>query len=224
MTTSTSRIQVWDAGVRLFHWLIVLIIPLMWWTAEEGHMDWHRRLGITMLGLVIFRLIWGFAGAWTARFIPMLKRLMTLPSYLTSLRANGHKPSFGHSPLGTLSVFALIVSLCVQVGTGLFTVDVDGLESGPLAIHISFETGRQFADIHELNFDILSTFITLHVIAILVYRFYLKDRLIGPMLGGKRSATEIDDIRITQNNASVGKFLVSALAAVAIVFGILSFG
>lgn len=224
MANDTARILVWDAGIRMFHWLIVLIIPLMWWTAEEGHMDWHRRLGLTMLGLIIFRLIWGIFGAWTARFVPMLKRLTTLPSYLTSLRKSGHKPSFGHSPLAIFSVFALIFSLSVQVATGLFTVDVDGLESGPLAIHISFETGRQFADIHELNFDILSTFITLHVIAILVYQFYLKDRLIGAMLSGKRPAIEIDGKQPTQNKASVWRLLFSAFAAVAIVYGILSFG
>ncbi len=59
MAAARKPVLVWDWTVRLFHWLIVLLIPLMWWTAEEGMMDWHRRMGTTLLALVIFRLIWG---------------------------------------------------------------------------------------------------------------------------------------------------------------------
>jgi len=187
-----AQTRVWDWAIRLFHWLIVIIIPLMWWTAEEGYMDWHRRLGMAMLGLVIFRLMWGLIGSWTARFRPMIKRLGSLGPYLRDLKNDGHNPSFGHSPLGILSVFAMIGTLVIQVSTGLFTVDVDGLESGPLAVLVSFEVGREFADIHELNFNILSTFISLHIVAILIYQFVLKDNLIGPMVTGVSSAVSAE--------------------------------
>ncbi|MEO0441942.1 MAG: cytochrome b/b6 domain-containing protein [Pseudomonadota bacterium] len=190
MTSKAGQTLVWDWTVRLFHWLIVLLIPLMWWTAEEGMMDWHRRLGLTLFALVLFRLIWGFAGTWTARFVPLIKRLGSFPTYVRDLIARRNTPSFGHSPVGTLAVFALLTALSIQVGTGLFSVDVDGLESGPLAILVSFKTGREIADFHELNFDILVALIALHIIAVAIYRFVLKDDLVRPMVTGRRSDVE----------------------------------
>ncbi len=197
MTPGKAQNIVWDWTIRLFHWLIVLAIPLLWWTAEEGMMDWHRRLGLTMFTLILFRLIWGLVGTWTARFMPMVRRLKSLPGYVRDLLARNHKPSFGHSPIGTLSVFALLAALTIQVGTGLFSVDVDGLESGPLAILISFKIGRELADIHELNFDILIILIALHIAAIAVYRFVFKDNLVKPMVTGRRSDIDtVSEIRV----------------------------
>lgn len=197
MTSEAAQTLVWDWTVRLFHWLIVLLIPLLWWTAEEGMMDWHRRLGLTMLALVLFRLVWGVIGSWTARFVPMIRRLGSLPTYVRGLIARQNGPSFGHSPVGSLAVFALLAALSIQVGTGLFSVDVDGLESGPLAILVSFKTGREIADFHELNFDILAVLIALHIIAVAIYRFVLKDDLVRPMINGRRSDVEpVSTVRI----------------------------
>ncbi|WP_109354162.1 cytochrome b/b6 domain-containing protein [Sphingorhabdus sp. EL138] len=190
MTADTAQTLVWDWTIRLFHWLIVLLIPLMWWTAEEGMMDWHRRLGLTMFALVLFRLIWGFVGTWTARFVPMIKRLGSLSAYVRDLFVRRNNPSFGHSPVGSLAVFALLTALSIQVGTGLFSVDVDGLESGPLAILVSFKTGREIADFHELNFDILVALIALHIIAVAIYRLVLKNDLVRPMVTGRRDDVE----------------------------------
>jgi len=187
MTDNKAQTIIWDWTIRLFHWLIVLLIPLLWWTAEEGMMDWHRRLGLTMFALILFRLIWGVVGTWTARLLPMIRQLGSLRSYVRDLLARKHRPSFGHSPIGTLSVFALLGALSIQVGTGLFSVDVDGLESGPLAILISFKTGRDLADIHELNFDLLTILIALHIAAIAFYHFVLKANLVRPMVTGRRS-------------------------------------
>ncbi|WP_108812341.1 cytochrome b/b6 domain-containing protein [Sphingorhabdus sp. Alg231-15] len=210
MTSDAAQTLVWDWTIRLFHWLIVLLIPLLWWTAEEGMMDWHRRLGLTMFGLVLFRLVWGIAGSWTARFLPMIRRLRSLPAYVSNLIARRNRPSFGHSPIGTLAVFALLTALCIQVGTGLFSIDVDGLESGPLAILISFKTGREIADFHELNFDILVVLIALHIIAIAIYRFVFKDNLIRPMVTGRRGDVEPVSAVKVQPVALIASFAVVA--------------
>ena len=129
MAADPVRRLVWDWSIRLFHWLLVLIIPLMWWTAEEGLMDWHRRLGLTMVGLVVFRISWGLIGTRTARFGPMVRSLAAMGSYVSALRRREHKPTFGHNPIGVLSVFAMLGTLLIQVSTGLFAVDVDGLET-----------------------------------------------------------------------------------------------
>lgn len=63
-----GTVRIWDRPVRSVHWAIALLVPLAWWAAGTGHMAWHYRLGYALLGLVIFRLIWGFAGSSTTRF------------------------------------------------------------------------------------------------------------------------------------------------------------
>ncbi|MEM8918821.1 MAG: cytochrome b/b6 domain-containing protein [Pseudomonadota bacterium] len=224
MTAETRSVLVWDWPVRLFHWSIVLLIPVLWWTAEEGYMDWHRRCGLTMLGLVIFRLMWGIAGSWTARFWPMLRRVSGIPDYLGELRPGAHRPVFGHNPMGVLSVFAILLMLSLQVGTGLFTVDVDGLESGPLATMVSFKTGREFADFHELNFDLLSIFILLHIVAILTYRFWLKDHLIGPMIGGRRPETDFAPNTVVPNRFNPFLLVFSIIIAAGSVYAVMNAG
>lgn len=224
MATNAKQHLVWDWTVRLVHWLMVILVLLLWWTAEEGMMDWHKRCGLTMLGLVIFRLIWGFAGSWTARFMPMVRRLGMFGSYASDLKSGKHKPVFGHNPMGVLSVFALLGTLTVQVGTGLFSVDVDGLESGPLAVWVSFSTGRDIADIHELNFNILSSFIVLHVVTILTYVFVFKDNLIKPMIGGYRAQADFAATTVPKIGVGLVSFVIASSVAVGCVYAVLNAG
>ncbi len=213
MPAGTRRPVIWDWPVRLVHWLFVVIVLLLWWTAEQGMMDWHKRLGLAMFGLLLFRLTWGICGSWTARFWPMIRRLGSIGGYMRKLVRGQHRPSFGHNPLGVLSVFVLLIALCVQVGTGLFAVDVDGLESGPLSTFVSFGTGRDLAEFHELNFDILSVFITLHVAAILAYQFVLKDKLIGPMISGRRAEADLPDATVREIHVRVVPLAVALLVS-----------
>ncbi|MEH6701250.1 cytochrome b/b6 domain-containing protein [Parasphingorhabdus sp.] len=224
MMADPARILVWDWAVRLVHWLMVILVPLLWWTAEEGYMDWHRSLGLTMFGLVLFRLIWGLIGSWTARFVPMLRRVGMLKSYIGKLRAREHGPTFGHSPLAVLGVFALLAALATQVTTGLFSVDIDGLESGPLAIMVSFETGRQFAEIHELNFNLLATLIGLHITAIAIYHFVLKEKLVRPMVTGLRSRSDFSAEQLPENRSRPIPMIAAAILSLASVMVILNFG
>jgi len=224
MTTEPARILVWDGAIRLVHWLMVILVPLLWWTAEEGHMDWHRSFGLTMFGLVLFRLIWGLIGTWTARFASMVKRIGSLTSYVAKLRNRESGASFGHSPLAVLSVFALLLALATQVSTGLFAVDIDGLESGPLAVLVSFEAGRQFAEVHEFNFNLLAALIGLHVAAIAVYHFVLKEKLVGPMVTGRRSRADFASAPLPDNRLRLLPAITAAGLSVACAVAISNFG
>ena len=224
MTADSSRILVWDGAVRLIHWLMVLLVPLLWWTAEEGYMDWHKSLGLTMFGLVLFRLIWGLIGTWTARFVPMIRQIGSLKSYIGTLRNHEYRPSFGHSPLAVLSVFALLLALVTQIGSGLFSVDVDGLESGPLATLISFETGRQFAEVHEFNFNLLAGLIGLHIIAIAIYHVALKENLVRPMVTGRRARSDFSTDKLSANRLRLLPTAVAAILSLICVVAVSSFG
>jgi hypothetical protein len=92
----------------------------------------------------------------------------------------------GHNPLGALSVLALLGLLLAQVTLGLFCVDVDGLESGPLSNWVTFETGRECSRLHQLGFDVLKVFIVLHLAAVVFYWLFKRDNLIRPMITGRR--------------------------------------
>ncbi|HEX8055730.1 MAG TPA: cytochrome b/b6 domain-containing protein [Novosphingobium sp.] len=174
--------KVWDLPTRLFHWLIVLLVGFSWWSAETGHMDWHYKSGMMILNLVTFRIVWGLIGGSTARFARFVKSPGAVLAYLR--RPKGAPHDAGHNPLGGYSVVALLLVLATQVGTGVFSVDVDGIESGPLSPLVSFETGRLAAKVHHLSFTVLQVLVALHLVAILYYRIRGR-KLIGPMVTGR---------------------------------------
>jgi cytochrome b len=180
MTAFSKAAAVWDLPTRLFHWPIAGLFAFSWYTAETGRMDWHRLSGETILGLLLFRLVWGFAGGSTARFAHFVRGPGTVLAYL-----RGAKTGPGHNPLGGYSVIALLLVLCTQVGSGLFAVDVDGLESGPLSYLVDFDRGRQAAHIHHLCFNLLLALVGLHILAVLFYLVVRRRNLIGPMLTGR---------------------------------------
>ena len=181
------RIRLWDLPVRIVHWAFVLLLPALWWTAEEGEIEWHRRLAYVMLALLLFRLLWGFFGSATARFSQFVKGPAGILSYL---KDRSGRRVVGHNPLGGLSVLLLLGLLAAQVALGLFTTDSDGLESGPLAQYISYEASDEAADWHELVFNLILAAVALHVAAILFYLLAKRDNLVTPMLTGAKAFQE----------------------------------
>jgi cytochrome b len=179
---AVSGTRVWDLPTRAAHWLFVAGVAFSWWTAETSRLEWHRWSGYTLLGLVLFRLYWGFVGGSTARFANFVRGPRAILSYL---RGNG-AASIGHNPLGALSVLALLGLLLLQIVLGLFAIDVDGIESGPLSLYVSFETGRVAAEWHDVVFNALLALIALHLVAVVYYLAVKRHNLIGTMITGKR--------------------------------------
>jgi cytochrome b len=177
------RVHVWDGFTRLVHWLLVVLMGASWWTARHHHMDYHRYSGYALLGVLIFRLYWGVFGSTTARFAHFVKGPRSIWRYV---RSKGRHVVPGHNPLGALSVLALLGLLLAQVTLGLFCVDVDGLESGPLSNWVTFETGRECSRLHLLGFDVLKAFIVLHLAAVAFYWLFKRDNLIWPMITGSK--------------------------------------
>lgn len=181
-----SKAAVWDLPVRVVHWALVGLIGFSWYAAKDGLMDWHRLSGYAVFGLLAFRVLWGFFGPSTARFASFVKGPRAVRLYVGTLRSRTTAGGVGHNPLGALSVIVLLLILCTQVGTGLFAVDVDGIESGPLSDWVSFNRGRSLALLHHVCFTALQVLVVLHVAAVLFYLVYKRDNLIWPMITGKR--------------------------------------
>lgn len=149
-------------------------------------MVWHKASGLAIVGLVVFRIYWGFVGPETARFARFIRGPRTTLSYTRSLFGRTHQLAFGHNPLGALSVAAMLIALAAQVSLGLFAMDTDGLESGPLARFVSYDVAETAGDLHEDAFNILLVLIGLHIAAIAFYLVVKRANLIGPMITGRR--------------------------------------
>ena len=178
------RVRIWDWPTRLFHWLLVVLIPLQWWTAEQDMMELHMLSGSAVLGLLLFRLLWGIFGSSTARFANFVKGPGAVVSYLSGRAAH----VLGHNPLGGWSVMAMLGLLSLQVGLGLIASDEDGLNSGPLSHLVDAERSEAAAEWHEQMFEVLLVLIGLHVAAIVFYALVRRRNLVGPMLVGTGSA------------------------------------
>ena len=177
---ASTKIAVWDLPTRLFHWLLVALIAFSWWTAEEEMLDLHLWSGIAVLTLLIFRLLWGLFGSSTARFANFVHGPAAVIGYL-----RGQWRGIGHSPIGALSVVALLGALAVQVGLGLFSSDEDGLLLGPLSGFISGDASEEATELHEDFFNVLLLFIGIHVAAVLFYALAKRKNLVGPMISGR---------------------------------------
>ncbi len=183
---SGQRIKLWDLPVRLTHWTFVLLMPALWWTWKSEQMALHVKLGYLALGLVVFRLVWGLFGPTTARFASFVKGPRAVGGYLRTLFSKGGEPIVGHNPVGGWSVVALLLLLAGVVGTGLFTEDTDGSNSGPLNAFIHGDLSDGMAHWHHLLFNVLLGFIALHICAIAFYAVVKRENLVGPMVTGRR--------------------------------------
>lgn len=182
---STTEQPVWDAPVRLVHWLLAGLIAFSWWSVHNHHTDWHIWSGCAILTLLIFRLLWGIVGSSTARFASFVRGPRSIMADF-----GGRWTGIGHSPLGAVSVLVLFGAVAVQVGLGLISEDEDGLYTGPLYRLVSTDTSDKARDIHELWFNVILGLIVLHVGAILFYR--LRGRHLTKAMITGRAVVDLD--------------------------------
>ena len=177
----SQKIRVWDLPIRLFHWSLVILFVFSWWSAEQREMEWHQWSGHAVLALLAFRILWGFLGSSTARFSSFIRSPSAVQRYV---RSKDRVAYAGHNPLGGYSALALLMILLAQVASGLFAVDVDGIESGPLSFLVSFDGGRSAAFVHEVSFNVLLALIAVHLLAIAYYSVIARQPLIRRMVTG----------------------------------------
>lgn len=183
---STHTIRVWDLPTRLFHWaLAACVIGLLataW--APGSWIEWHARLGITVLALLAFRLVWGLVGGRWSRFAALLRAPASVLAYLRGRAQPDHL--VGHNPLGAASVLAMLAALLAQVGTGLVSDDEIAFQ-GPLNRLVETDTGLAATAWHaDVGQWLLVALIGLHIAAILFYQLCRKQDLVGPMVRGDK--------------------------------------
>ena len=179
--------KLWPLPIRLFHWSLVVTLTVSFVTGFSGNFEWidyHAYAGYTALCLILFRIVFGFIAPGTGRFTNFVRGPAAIISYV-----KGNTNVWGHNPLGALSVLALLFLVGVQATTGLFTND-DIFFEGPLAHLVGYETSLKITTVHHINKTILLVFIALHFLAILYYELLKKDRLVLPMITGRKHTEE----------------------------------
>lgn len=181
-----NTVRVWDLPTRIFHWLLLACIVGLAITGYTGGnaMVWHARLGYAVLTLLLFRVIWGLVGGRWSRFISFIYSPTSVVNYL---RGRAHPDHLvGHNPLGAGSVFAMLLFLLAQVGTGLISDDEIAF-TGPLNRFVDTANGLLATWYHKrVGQWILLGLIVLHVAAVLFYLWRKKENLIRPMLSGDK--------------------------------------
>ncbi len=186
--SAVQPVRVWDLPTRLFHWLLALTLVGSFVTANIGGnaMVWHFRCGYVVLALLAFRLLWGLVGGRWSRFASFVYAPTTLLRYLRGQSRPGEHLDVGHNPLGSLSVFALLGFLALQVGTGL-VADDEIANVGPLNRFVETATGLAATHWHKAwGSKILFVLIVLHIGAILFYLWRKRTNLVRPMVTGDK--------------------------------------
>ncbi|MGM0637731.1 MAG: cytochrome b/b6 domain-containing protein [Pseudomonadota bacterium] len=199
------RLKVWDIPVRLFHWGLVGGVGLSFYTMKTDGapfifpVDIHARTGYVLLGLLLFRWLWGLVGSQHARFRSFLYSPVSMTNYARRM-LRGRPPAFaGHNPLGGIMVVVMLLSLTFQAISGLFLTD-DIFFNAPLHGLVDRSTARTLAGLHHLNANFLVLLIAGHLLALVVHR--LKgERLVGAMFTGRKTLSgEPEDIPATGNS------------------------
>ena len=166
-----KKIRVWDLPVRLFHWTLVVLLVVSYFTGRAGG-DWmkfHFWSGYAILTLLLFRIAWGCVGSTTARFSDFVKGPVACLAYLRDLLLGRRTYDVGHNPVGGTMVVLLLFAVLAQVVAGLFSADTDiGTVTGPLSGLVADKWIDRFTHFHSFWVNVLLILVGLHVLAAVV--------------------------------------------------------
>ncbi len=190
-----GHIKLWDAPLRIFHWLFAASVTAAIVTGWIGGnlMVWHGRLGLLVLGLLVFRLLWGFVGSTYARWSRILAATLGVRDYLQD-----NWREAGHNPLGAFSVLAMLGLVGFQVVSGLLATD-DIAFQGPLYALVDSATSDWLSGLHRQTKWLLLVLIGL----------VRRKPLVRAMIGGRARREHP-----AQHDARGGSLLAAALAVI----------
>ena len=195
-----QRIRVWDAPVRVFHWLMVLSFAGAWITAESDRwLPVHVTLGYTMAGLVVFRLLWGVAGTRHARFGDFVRGPAAVARYVLSLLRGRPEHHAGHNPAGGWAILALLALAALAVLLGWATLE-----------HVG---GKWMEEAHEAVASLMLGVVIVHVGGVLLGSWLHRENLVRAMITGRKTGAPADGIAKGQGRGA-GAVAALLLAAV----------
>jgi len=175
-----GTVRVWDSAVRLFHWSLVLCFAIAYVTADEIDTV-HEYTGYAILGLVLFRLIWGVVGTRYARFSQFIRSPRQVIRYLLDISQGRERRYLGHNPVGAAMIVALLLML---IGTG---------STGWLMTTDTFWGIEWVEEVHELLANLGLVLIGLHVAGVVLASVRHRENLVRAMVTGRKRCADTDD-------------------------------
>ena len=185
MTNEINRIKVWDPVVRVFHWSLVLAFAVAYLT-EEDMLRVHVAAGYTVLGLVLFRIFWGFIGTRYARFSSFFFRPAVLMGYVRDLVLMRARRYLGHNPAGGAMIVLLLLALLASTVSGLAVYAADE-HAGPLALWLSGISEvweERLEEWHEFAANLTVLLVAVHLLGVLIESLLHKENLVSAMFTG----------------------------------------
>jgi cytochrome b len=177
-----QRILVWDVPTRVFHWTLALSFAGAYLTSEgERYRDIHVALGYLMLGMIAFRLIWGFAGTAYARFASFAFKPAEVVQYVRSLLSPMPQHYVGHNPAGGVAIFVLL-ALGLLIGL-----------SG-LGLYWEFGDEDLFEELHEIAANLMLGVVVIHIAGVLISSVLHRENLVRAMFTGYKQAANVVSI------------------------------
>jgi cytochrome b len=218
--SAAPRVKAWDLPTRLFHWLLALLILTAYLTRKNtGDLAWHKWTGYAILVLVVFRILWGFAGSSTSRFSSFAYGPVAAVRYGLDFLLSRPRHFLGHNPLGGIVVFVMLGLVAAQGMLGLFSYDDhDSIDGGPLAGRIGEGLMAILTAWHIWLFYIILYVIIAHIAANILYIVWKGENLVGPMITGRKKPAGFEDGPSAQI-APLWRALLCLVLAAVIVFG-----
>ena len=182
VTQAPQKIRVWDAPVRVFHWLLVLSFAGAYFTAESE--VWrlvHVTLGYTLGGLLAFRLVWGVIGTRYARFVNFVRGPGAVVQYLKSLRRGRPEHHLGHNPAGAVAILLLMALGLGIVATGYASYN----DLGP----------GWLAELHDLLANAMVLVIVGHLAGVVTASLQHRENLLRSMVTGFKTGAAAQGIQ-----------------------------
>lgn len=171
-----ATIRLWDPLVRLFHLSVAGVFVANYFFNEAGD-DWHTWLGYYAAGWLTVRMVWGFIGPQSARWVDFWPTPARVRAHLSALRHGRDFHRLGHSPLGALVMVLMMAAMAALALTGFLMQEVDAL------------WGVDWPeDLHRWIANGLAALVGLHVCAALLESLRLRENLPLSMLTGRRQA------------------------------------
>ena len=213
--SSLYRVRIWDLPTRVFHWASALCVLGLAVTGTVGGsaMVFHFRFGYALLTLLLFRLVWGLLGGHWSRFRSFVFGPRAVFAYLRGRAPENH--AVGHTPLGALSVWAMLAFLSLQVATGLISDD-EISTAGPLTHLVSNATVALGSQYHtQIGKWILLALVLLQVAAIIYYA-RRRQGLVAAMLHGDKQLVAPAEAARDDARSRMAAFLLLCLCAAAV--------
>ena len=207
--SSSAKVIIWDLPLRVFHWALVICVVVSVVSAKLGATAVHERSGLAVMGLILFRVIWGGIGSQTARFTTFVKSPAAVLASARHLIIGQTDNQSGHSALGGYATLLLLMVCLVMAVTGSFSTD-DILYDGPFA-HLAPDYVNTASRIHHLTEKILFAVIAMHVLALFIYFWRLKKNLVPAMITGRRANAIGPSGRLSSSRTVLGLALMLCL-------------